>query len=72
MVQIADPGVLRILDWPIRVLINPAELRPHGRLTIGVHHDVNACLLEAFGKVTHEQLGSPVIYWRDCDERRRD
>src|SRR6476620_6962717 len=72
MIQALDHGMRRILDRPIRTLVNPAALGVDSGFAIGIDHDFQAKLREAFREMGYKQFGSAVVGRRDGNERWRN
>ena len=71
MIQILDPGMLRIFDGPLTAFIDPSTLRLYSRFTIRIHNYIDTGLLKSLCEMRHEQLGSTVISRWNGNEWRR-
>ena len=61
VIKFFDPGMLGVLDWPLRVLVDPAPLGLHGRFADGIDNDINVGLPQTLGEMSDEQLSSPIL-----------
>src|SRR5579871_5202002 len=65
MIHLPDPSPFGLLDWPSRIRIKRPYFSVHGRLPVRIHDHVQPLLAKALGKLSDEQLRSPIIDWRN-------
>lgn len=72
VVQVANPGILLMLNGPLRMGIDPAPLGLDAGLAIRVDDDFQVLLLQAGSQVGNEQFRSTILGGWNWNQRRRN